>query len=92
MNEEINSINQILPPVDAGGYDEYGGFDEFDEGGKARAIRRWITSVRDKINHYKAEHQRLLEEAASTVQFLPNDVVMNYVLPFLELPPHSFNE
>eukprot|EP00984_Skeletonema_dohrnii_P034647 scaffold33620_cov151-Skeletonema_dohrnii-CCMP3373.AAC.3 len=81
MNEEINSINQILPTVDAG-------FSGDRAGEKAQALRTWIRSVLRKIIHYKAEHQRLLDEkAATTLQFaLPRDIVMNNVLPFLELP------
>jgi len=91
MNEEIVSINQILPTVDAGG-----GWDadvgDFDEGEKARAIRTWIRSVLRKIVHYKAEHHRLLnEEVATTLQLaLPIDIVMNNVLPFVELPSYTF--
>eukprot|EP00984_Skeletonema_dohrnii_P019775 scaffold9515_cov136-Skeletonema_dohrnii-CCMP3373.AAC.5 len=45
--EEIDTINQILPTVDAGSY--------YDYGGKARAIRTWIRSVLNKIIHYQAE-------------------------------------
>eukprot|EP00985_Skeletonema_marinoi_P031969 scaffold37949_cov205-Skeletonema_marinoi.AAC.2 len=84
MNEEINSINQILPTASAGGY--------YDVGGMARAIRTWIRSVLRKIVHYKAEHQRLLdEEIATTLQLaLPQDIVMKNVLPFLELPSYTF--
>jgi len=81
MYEEINSINQILPTTPAGeGY--------FDQGGKARAIRTWIRSVLGKIIHYKAEHQRLLNEQVATTLglALSQDIVMNNVLPFLELP------
>ncbi len=88
MNEEIDSINQILPNADAGQY-EYGGD---DEGEKAAAIRTWIRSLLGKIVHYKAEHRRLLDEdVAPTLQrFVPQDTVMNSILPFLDLPPHSF--
>ena len=83
MNEEIDSINRILPTVSAGGWD--------DEGEKAQAIRTWIRSVLHKIVKYKAEHQRIVDEAATTLQLaLPQDIVMNNVLPFLELPSHSF--
>ena len=91
MNEEIDSINQILPTTPAGsGWDDEVG--EFDEGGKAQAIRMWIRSVIGKIIHYQAEHQRLLdEEVATTLQLaLPIDIVMNNVLPFVYLPSHSF--
>eukprot|EP00985_Skeletonema_marinoi_P005822 scaffold2525_cov161-Skeletonema_marinoi.AAC.2 len=84
MNEEINSINRILPTVDAGGWDG-------DAGGKARAIRMWIRSVLGKIIHYKAQHQRALEEAATALQLAsPNDVVLENVLPFLKLPSYTF--
>eukprot|EP00984_Skeletonema_dohrnii_P000625 scaffold194_cov84-Skeletonema_dohrnii-CCMP3373.AAC.6 len=87
MNEEIDSINQILPTVDAGS----GGWDT-DEGEKAQAIRTWIRSVLRKIIHYQAEHQRLLDEqVATTLQLaLPQDIVMKNVVPFLELPSYTF--
>ena len=83
VNEEIDSINQILPTVDAGGY-----YDEYDdEGEMARAIRTWIRSVLGEIIRYKAQHQHLLDEAATSLELaLPRDIVMNNVLPFLELP------
>ncbi len=90
MNREIDSINQILPNARAAGdYDEDA--DEWvDPGEKAEAIRMWIRSVRQKIVQYKAEHQSLLNEAATTLQFaLPNDVV-EIVLPFLVLPSYTF--
>ena len=84
MNEEIDSINQILSTTPAGGYNDEGGL---DEGGKARAIRTWIRSVLGKMIHYKAQHQHLLDEAATALQLaLPQDIVMKNVLPFLELP------
>ena len=87
MNEEIVSINQILPTTPAGN-DVYEG----DDGGKARVIRTWIRSVLGKIIHYKLEHQRYLnEEIATTLSAaLPRDIVMNNILPFLELPSHTF--
>ncbi len=89
-NEEVGSINQILPTADAGHYDFPSGEDV--EGEKAQAIRRWIRSVLRKIMHYKAQHCRLLgEDVAPTLQrILPQDIVMNSILPFLELPSHAF--
>ena len=89
MSDEIDSINQILPDTNSGECDV---FNEGDEGGKSRAIQRWIRSVLFKIGHYKAEHQRALDEAASTLELLPlsRDIVMNDMLPFLELPSHTF--
>ena len=90
MNEEIDSINQILPNASAGGW----GDDlesEDDPGEKAQTIRRWIRAVLDKIILYQSEHRRLLNEAATTLEvFLPNDIVMEKVLPFLNLPLHIF--
>ncbi len=88
MNREIDSINQILPDTHAGAsiHD-----DEGNEGGKAQAIRRWIRSVLFKISYYKAEHQKVLEEAATAIPFaLPRDIMMKNVLSFLELPPYTF--
>ncbi len=92
MHEEIGSINQILPTADAG-YCNYDHEEEENvEGEKAVAIQRWIRSVLRKILHFKAQHRRLLDEdVAPTLQrFLPQDIVMNSALPFLDLPPHSF--
>eukprot|EP00984_Skeletonema_dohrnii_P000701 scaffold211_cov83-Skeletonema_dohrnii-CCMP3373.AAC.7 len=85
MNEEIDSINQILPTASAGRYGH-------DDGGIARAIRGWIRSVLGKIIHYQAEHRRYLnEEIATALQLvLPQDIVMNNVLPFVYLPLYTF--
>eukprot|EP00984_Skeletonema_dohrnii_P035521 scaffold35399_cov400-Skeletonema_dohrnii-CCMP3373.AAC.1 len=88
MKEEIDSINQILPTASAGIY--YYEICHHDDGGKARAIRTWIRSVLRKIIHYKAEHQRIVDEAATHLQLaLPRDIVMKNVLPFLELPSYT---
>ena len=95
LNTEIVSINQILPNADPG-YNNVGyynvGDSAYEDGEKALEIRRWIRSVLSKINHYKAEHQRALDEAASTLELLPltQDIVTNNILPFLELPSHTF--
>ena len=48
MNQEINRINRELPDTS-----------RFD---KANAIQRWIRSVISGMDHYKTEHNRLLEE------------------------------
>jgi len=48
MNEEINRINQDLPRTNS-----------WD---KADTIRTWIRTVIDRMEHYKAEHYRLLKE------------------------------
>ena len=92
MNEEIDSINRILPKARAGHYFDDDDYAEFDLGQKARAIRRWIRSVLGRIIRLKAEHQLVLNEAAATLQLaLPQDLVMNNVLPFLQLPAHTFD-
>ena len=120
MNEEIDSINQILP-----GIHDDAKLDDLDEG-KAEKIKRWFRqfllyveydceinhdadenevivgiknevivgwfrSVLDKIAHYQAEHQRILDEAETTLQLaLPRDIVVNNVLSYLALPAHTF--
>ena len=88
MNEEIDSINQILPDAPAGLNWVDGAW---DYGEKAHAIRTRIRSVLEKIILYQEEHQLVLDEAATTLQLaLPREIVMNNVLPFLELPSHTF--
>ena len=86
MYEEIDAINQILPGT---GTPSRGWVD--DEG-QAWAIQTWIRSVLRKIVHYIAEHRRLWnEEVETTLRFvLPQDIVMNNVIPFLELPSFTF--
>ena len=55
-------------------------------------IRAWIRSVLSKIIHYKVEHQRILDGAAATLQLvLPQDIVLDSILPFLQLPSHTFD-
>ena len=86
MNEEIVSINQILPTTPAGNF-----YSQEDVGGKGREVRLWIRSVLHKIIHYKAQHQSYVNEAATTLQLaLPSDIVIKNVLPFLELPSYTF--
>jgi len=86
MNEEIDSINQILPTARAGGDADS------DVGEKAIVIRTWIRSVLHKIVDYKAQHHRLLMEAATTLGLasLPNDIVIKNIIPFLQLPSYTF--
>jgi hypothetical protein len=54
MNQEIDRINQVLPNTSA------------DE--KTDAIRLWIRSVINSIEHYKSEHQILLKEAMTLLE------------------------
>ena len=89
MNEEVDSIHLILPAASDGGWDA--NIDIEYEGEKTTTIRRWISSVLGKIDHYKAEHQCLLDEAATTFQLtLPAEIVRDNVLAFLALPSHTF--
>ncbi len=89
MNEQIDSINQILPNAFAGIF--FGNDDDDNEGKKTRVIRGWIRSVLRKIIHYQAKHQRFVNEASLTLHHaLPHDIVMNNVLPFLELSSYTF--
>ena len=90
MNDEIDSINQILLDTYAGICVHY---NPGDEGGKARVMRTWIRTILGKIIHYQAEHQNVLDGAATTLQHnLPQDIVTNNILPFLELPSHIILE
>ena len=87
MNRAICSLNPSLRDAWAGE------IDDDDDGEKAIIIREWITTVRRKFFQYKALHRSFLDEVASTLKILcmlPNDIVMNSVLPFLELPLHTF--
>ena len=54
MKEEIDRINQTIPDT--------------PPGEKANAINQWITSVIDRMEHYKAEHQELLKEALALLE------------------------
>eukprot|EP00984_Skeletonema_dohrnii_P034419 scaffold33552_cov128-Skeletonema_dohrnii-CCMP3373.AAC.5 len=86
MDREMLTINQILPTAPAGDYFYHAGGK-----GEAQAVRMWMRSVLCKIVRYKAEHRRLLNEAATILQHaLPNDIVKKNVLPFLELPSYTF--
>eukprot|EP00984_Skeletonema_dohrnii_P009050 scaffold3398_cov84-Skeletonema_dohrnii-CCMP3373.AAC.5 len=82
MDVEIVAINNILSTTHAGNLD--------DGGGKAEAVQLWIRSVLHKIIDYKAQHRSLLNEVASLQQAFPKDLVLNNILPFLELPSHTF--
>eukprot|EP00984_Skeletonema_dohrnii_P017297 scaffold7856_cov72-Skeletonema_dohrnii-CCMP3373.AAC.1 len=54
IKEEINRINQDLPNT--------------PPHVKTAAIKRWIDSVIDTIDHYKAEHHRYVKEAVTLVE------------------------
>ena len=85
MNHEIDAISQILPSTP--GYTRIltrtrNGY-RSETGGKAKVMRKWIESVHRKYTHYKAEHCRYLNVKAALEPALPNDIVLNNVLPFL---------
>ena len=54
MNTEINRINQVLPDTYASENTE--------------EIRRWMDSVIDKMDHYKAEHYRYVKEGITLLE------------------------
>jgi hypothetical protein len=56
MNQEIDRINQVLPNT------------RFIE--KTDAIRLWIRSVIDRMEHYKAEHNTLLKEDMTQLELV----------------------
>jgi hypothetical protein len=92
MNAAIDAINQILPNTPAGSCDEEN--DDDDEGEEGRAVKRWIISVLRKIVDYKQQHYNMLTKATTTLveelALLPQDIAINNVLPFLELPSFTF--
>ena len=82
MSEQIGLINELLPFTWAG--------DErylVCSGDKVKVIDGWIKCTLKKLTSYRAEHHRILNESATLLKHsLPNDIVRNNVLPFLELP------
>ncbi|KAK1737881.1 hypothetical protein QTG54_011175 [Skeletonema marinoi] len=54
IKEEIGCINQILPKT--------------PHSDKTAQISQWIRSVLGRIEHYKAEHNRLLQEATALLE------------------------
>ncbi len=66
MKDEIDRINQVLPNTPANGMTE--------------AIRQWIRSVLQRIEHFKREHYALLKEDMTLLELalwkssLPNNV------------------
>ena len=54
MTGEINRINQDLPNTDA------------EE--KSQVIRRWMSAVIPRLDHYKAEHNKVLKEATTLLE------------------------
>eukprot|EP00984_Skeletonema_dohrnii_P009851 scaffold3797_cov91-Skeletonema_dohrnii-CCMP3373.AAC.6 len=54
MNREVDRINQVLPNT--------------PHLEKTDAIQQWIRSVLRKIEHYKAEHNKLLKEATTLLE------------------------
>eukprot|EP00986_Skeletonema_menzelii_P019271 scaffold27392_cov308-Skeletonema_menzelii.AAC.1 len=53
INEEINRINETLPTL---------------ERVKTQAIQQWMKSAFRRLDHYKAEHRRLLKEATTLLE------------------------
>ena len=79
LNREIDSINLILPNARAG--------NDFDDGEKSETIQEWIWSLCHLLDYYKVEHQRILDDAADTLEVaIPRDIVIKNVLSFLILP------
>jgi hypothetical protein len=54
MIAEIDRINQVLPTTPANE--------------KTAAIKQWMDSVMDKMDHYKAEHHRYVKEALTLLE------------------------
>ena len=91
--EEMNSLNQILRRAQPGICWSLGPHARDEEGEKAEVVQGGIRIILGKIRHYKDQHLKLVGEATSRLQsVLPNDIVMNSVAPFLELPSHRIFE
>ena len=54
MTVDINRINQVLPST--------------DKREKTEAIKRWMDSVIDKMDHYKSEHCRYVKEGITLLE------------------------
>ena len=53
MNNEINRINSVLPTITRG---------------KTEVIQQWMESVINRLDHCKAEYQKLLKEATTLLE------------------------
>ena len=91
ITEKVESINQILSTTLTGSYDHQNM--TIINGDKTIAIQRWVASVLQiMIVDYKAKNRRILSEVTTTLRLVSsNDVVTNSVLPFLEMPSHTFD-
>ena len=84
MEFQLYSINEMLPIVasDIG---------RNNTSAISSEIQEQISTIRHNIFCYKKEHNRVLKKATIAVeQVLPKDIVRNNVVPFLELPSHTF--
>eukprot|EP00986_Skeletonema_menzelii_P001711 scaffold468_cov133-Skeletonema_menzelii.AAC.3 len=57
MMNEVNRINQTLPTITSAF-------------GKTPKIQQWMRSVIHRLDHYKAEHQRVLKEATTLLELV----------------------
>ena len=88
MKNIIDSIEHFLPLSSPGIWDHNGS----DSGGKVIVIDHWIRSILRKIIHYKEQHCQILKETAIILKSVfPHEIVVNHVLPLLELPSYSFD-
>ena len=53
MMDDINRINQVLPTITEG---------------KTSRIQQWMRSVIHRLDHYKAEHHKLLKEVTTLLE------------------------
>ena len=59
MNNEIDRINTVLPTIP---------ISWLTEGIKTQVIQQWMESVINRLDHCKAEHQKLLKEATTLLE------------------------
>ncbi len=68
VSEEINRINQVLRDADDGDSDDEDEDDEDGNNPRTRVIQQWMSSVNQQLNHYKAEHHKILWEATTLLE------------------------
>eukprot|EP00573_Skeletonema_grethae_P004241 CAMPEP_0201710236 /NCGR_PEP_ID=MMETSP0578-20130828/58524_1 /ASSEMBLY_ACC=CAM_ASM_000663 /TAXON_ID=267565 /ORGANISM="Skeletonema grethea, Strain CCMP 1804" /LENGTH=525 /DNA_ID=CAMNT_0048199261 /DNA_START=143 /DNA_END=1719 /DNA_ORIENTATION=+ len=66
MMDEINRINQVLP--NTARFPKRLENGHFDSRQKTTEIQQWMRSVIQELNHFKAEHHKILKEAATLLE------------------------
>ena len=84
--KEINSISKQLTLINDPDCGDY--FEERDLG---HAVEKWLKRVLGKIVEYKRAHFCALSVANCSID-IPNHIMMETIIPFLDLPEHRFSD